>query len=133
MDKGKIMEKGTHEELLRIPIEKSASGKMLKGWYHDLWATQMGNDDSHRLDYLERRVKLLETQNARLLTDPLKGYKLGRAKRSDASVPAVPPMTFLKKSNSATTPESRNEEELSAEAVPFEPLILERARTNPGS
>ena len=40
---GKVLERGTHEELLRIPIVKSKDGKeMVSGLYHDLWNTQMG-------------------------------------------------------------------------------------------
>merc|ERR1711988_677142 len=36
MDKGSIMEQGSHEDLLKIPIKKCDDGKMLTGWYHDL-------------------------------------------------------------------------------------------------
>merc|ERR1712178_329934 len=35
MDNGLVMEKGTHEELLAIPIEKSDKGDVITGWYHD--------------------------------------------------------------------------------------------------
>merc|ERR1712139_730637 len=33
MEKGLIMEKGTHEELLAIPIKKASGGEVLTGWY----------------------------------------------------------------------------------------------------
>ena len=43
---GKIVERGTHAELLRIPIVKdAATGKMASGWYSDLWKTQMGEKE----------------------------------------------------------------------------------------
>ena len=45
VSQGRIVERGTHTELLRIPIEKDAGGKMLSGWYSDLWRTQMGEKD----------------------------------------------------------------------------------------
>ena len=45
VSQGRIVERGTHTELLRIPIEKDAGGKMLSGWYSDLWNTQMGEKD----------------------------------------------------------------------------------------
>merc|ERR1711988_965251 len=58
MEKGKIMEQGTHEQLLAIPIKKSSSGQTLTGWYHELWCSSMGNDDSQKISDLERRVKI---------------------------------------------------------------------------
>merc|ERR1719343_1488391 len=45
MDKGQIKEQDSHEGLLKIPIKKADDGKMVTGWYHDLWATQMGDGD----------------------------------------------------------------------------------------
>ena len=45
VSQGRIVERGTHTELLRIPIEKDTGGKMLSGWYSDLWRTQMGEKD----------------------------------------------------------------------------------------
>ena len=43
---GTIVERGTHAELLRIPIVKdAATGKMASGWYSDLWKTQMGEKE----------------------------------------------------------------------------------------
>merc|ERR1712159_550898 len=55
MDKGTIKEQGSHEELMKVPIEKGPGGEMLGGWYHDLWQTQHGKDDnSERLEALEQ-------------------------------------------------------------------------------
>merc|ERR1740138_1874714 len=33
MDKGSVVEEGSHEELVTIPIQKAASGRMVSGWY----------------------------------------------------------------------------------------------------
>merc|ERR1712093_436537 len=46
MDKGCIKEQGSHEELMKIPIEKSPDDEMIQGWYHDLWETQHGKEDN---------------------------------------------------------------------------------------
>merc|ERR1712039_834 len=43
MSKGHRVEEGSHGELLKIPIEKTASGQMLSGWYHDLRVTVWAN------------------------------------------------------------------------------------------
>merc|ERR1719326_593696 len=44
LDKGQVAEMGTHDELLEIDIEKDDDGKTIAGLYHDLWATQMGDN-----------------------------------------------------------------------------------------
>ena len=45
MQKGHVLERGTHAELLKIPIKKADDGeRMVSGLYHDLWQTQMGSD-----------------------------------------------------------------------------------------
>merc|ERR1712226_1718484 len=72
MDKGQVKERGSHGDLLQIPIEKSADGSVLSGWYHDLWSAQMGSDDAHELQVLQRRVKLLEAKNTRLMREAFK-------------------------------------------------------------
>merc|ERR1719159_2339315 len=61
MDKGCIKEQGSHEELMRIPIEKGPDGEMLCGWYHDLWETQHGKeDDSKCVEALEQEIEKLQ-------------------------------------------------------------------------
>jgi ATP-binding cassette subfamily B (MDR/TAP) protein 1 len=68
MDKGKIVEQGTHEELLAIPINKAEDGRTERtGWYNDLWTTQMGNDDHQKIRSLELRNKMLQEEVERLL------------------------------------------------------------------
>merc|ERR1712196_259840 len=61
MDKGCIKEQGSHEELMKIPIEKGPDGQMLRGWYHDLWQTQHGEEDkSERLEALAKENEKLK-------------------------------------------------------------------------
>merc|ERR1712093_614834 len=73
MDKGSIKEQGSHEELLKIPIEKGPDGEMLRGWYHDLWQTQHGTEtDDERVKLLEKENGQLREEVAQLKTDTLK-------------------------------------------------------------
>ena len=44
MDEGKKVEEGSHDELLKMPIKKDANGKIYKGYYHNQWDTQMGEE-----------------------------------------------------------------------------------------
>ena len=49
MDKGTIVEQGTHTELLELPIVKAADGgadggRTTGGIYRELWMTQMGGE-----------------------------------------------------------------------------------------
>ena len=44
MDKGKQVEAGTHDELMKLTVVKSESGNIITGWYRNLWDTQQGND-----------------------------------------------------------------------------------------
>eukprot|EP00746_Dinoflagellata_sp_MGD_P072318 gnl/MRDRNA2_/MRDRNA2_29360_c0_seq1.p1 gnl/MRDRNA2_/MRDRNA2_29360_c0~~gnl/MRDRNA2_/MRDRNA2_29360_c0_seq1.p1 ORF type:complete len:978 (+),score=236.21 gnl/MRDRNA2_/MRDRNA2_29360_c0_seq1:138-3071(+) len=60
MDQGCIKEQGSHDELMKIPIEKSPDGEMIQGWYHDLWETQHGKEDA------SGKVEALEKENAKL-------------------------------------------------------------------
>merc|ERR1711937_815509 len=61
MDKGCIKEAGSHEELMKIPIEKSPDGAMLSGWYHDLWQTQHGKEDKSKcVEALEQEIEKLQ-------------------------------------------------------------------------
>mmetsp|Transcript_107025 Transcript_107025/g.301119 ORF Transcript_107025/g.301119 Transcript_107025/m.301119 type:complete len:932 (+) Transcript_107025:1-2796(+) len=124
MDKGRIMEQGSHKDLLQIPIKKDEEGKMITGWYHDLWATQMGNDDSHRLQYLERRVKLLEEENARLLRGPVDRFRMGHVVRKEA--PPAPPMLELFRNKSAANEETSD----SKSKGPGPPPALLRSMTD---
>merc|ERR1711988_687318 len=73
MDKGCIKEQGSHEELMKIPIDKNSDGEMLRGWYHDLWKTQHGEEDnSERLEALQQEIEKLREQAAELQAELLK-------------------------------------------------------------
>merc|ERR1719387_2659581 len=73
MDKGSIKETGPHEELMKIPIEKGSDGEMLRGWYHDLWQTQHGEEkDSERVLVLEKENGQLREEIAELKTSKQK-------------------------------------------------------------
>jgi len=103
MDKGSVVEEGSHKELLEIPIVKKEDGSMLTGWYNDLWTTQMGTAESKepvseallapgRLAYLEKRAKELEKEVLRLrgLGGPSQRHKLGHALRADCAPEMIP-------------------------------------------
>jgi len=65
IDKGKNVEEGKHKDLLKIPITKDKDGKVLTGWYHDLWLTQM-KTDKNRITQLESQLKFMKARCARL-------------------------------------------------------------------
>lgn len=44
MHKGKKVEAGTHDELMKLEVVKSKSGAVVSGWYRNLWDTQQGDD-----------------------------------------------------------------------------------------
>lgn len=79
MDDGKKMEEGTHTELLQIPITKSLTGEMRSGWYHDLWATQMGET--------KERIVNKSIQSIQL-SDDLPDRSRGPIMQSANSIPA---------------------------------------------
>jgi len=67
MDKGKCVEQGPHEELMAIPVKKDADGKMISGYYHDLWDTQMRSDKSEdSLKTVKTKLKFAEERNEHL-------------------------------------------------------------------
>lgn len=85
MNKGHIMEAGTHEELLEIEITKETKDDgtevTLTGWYRELWETQNGKTSSHGdvsdtsahthkwIAHLEAKVRALESSNRKLRRD----------------------------------------------------------------
>lgn len=97
MDKGHVVEQGSHEALLEIPIRRGEGGATSSGWYHDLWATQMGGggggdavDDP--TPSLRRRTKELEGEVARLRADLLRLRKRGGITRSAEPLGLVQPL-----------------------------------------
>ena len=41
MDKGRKVEEGTHEQLLKIKVVKAKDDKVVQGYYHNQWDTQV--------------------------------------------------------------------------------------------
>jgi ABC-type multidrug transport system fused ATPase/permease subunit len=119
MEKGKIMEQGTHEQLLAIPVKKSSSGQTLTGWYHELWCSSMGNDDSQKMSDLERRVKIQQEEIKRLLQGPVK-TRLGYGNEVAKQLKAPPTLLTLRRAASENVDDHK-----SAPAPPL--LNLERA------
>jgi len=119
MDKGRIKEQGTHEELLAIPIKKSSNGETITGWYHELWCSSMGNDDTQKMSDLERRVKILQEENKRLLQGPLQ-TKHGHGNEVARQVNEPPTLLTLRRAV------SEHVDDIKSLPVP-ERLSLERA------
>jgi len=112
MDKGHKVEEGSHEELLRIPIEKASSGRMISGWYHDLWNTQMGNSNGQsdcgscekaRAKFLEARVQKLEAELRRQYRRQSGESATSHLPNAGhiTSLPPPPPLKYIKAWSSA--------------------------------
>ena len=43
-DKGRKVEEGTHDELMRIQVLKDEDETVYQGYYHNQWDTQMGEE-----------------------------------------------------------------------------------------
>lgn len=96
MDKGSVKESGSHDQLMRIDVEKDASGGMRSGWYRDLYETQHGKNDHERkyqlvkkeLSFLKWEMMQLKEDNVNMSSraHTIKNFKLGRAKRSAGQI-----------------------------------------------
>merc|ERR1719453_357414 len=60
LDKGHVLEKGSHDELLEIEIQKDEYGKTVHGLYRELWETQHGKTDAEK----EKAAKEREAAHA---------------------------------------------------------------------
>merc|ERR1711988_1548289 len=99
LDKGRVVEQGTHEELLVIPIEKDSRGKTIAGIYNDLWTTQMGAaKDSDRLALeakaeaalAKRHIAKLESE----LSEIKREYKSFKAQKTLTIVSVKSPVSL---------------------------------------
>jgi ABC-type multidrug transport system fused ATPase/permease subunit len=68
LDKGRKVEEGSHAQLLEIPIVQTENKKMISGYYHDLWSTQMREDKS-RTKELKSQIIFFQERCARLEGD----------------------------------------------------------------
>ena len=66
MDKGHVIESGSHDELLAKTVVKDKDGKTTQGLYRDLWETQMGtkdkDNDKKKIESLMIQVEDLKWQ-----------------------------------------------------------------------
>jgi len=61
-DHGEVKEQGTHDELMSIAVTKE-DNKIVTGWYHNLWDTQMGmGDNVLSIQQLEKKIAALEDE-----------------------------------------------------------------------
>eukprot|EP00940_MAST-03C_sp_MAST-3C-sp2_P003373 g3373.t1 len=79
MDDGRIVETGTHEELLKIPIVREEDDTVVKGFYHHLWNESGVHDMS-----AERRLAALESENCMLKKCILEMKTMQRRRRSSS-------------------------------------------------
>jgi len=85
MDKGSVKESGSHDDLMKIDIEKDCNGNMKKGWYRDLYETQHGKSDEvdklkSQLANLTQELAELREEKCQLRRDTIQMLKLGRAR-----------------------------------------------------
>merc|ERR1719450_300185 len=135
MNEGSIKESGPHDELMRIEIEKDASGNMVKGWYRDLYETQHGKSDKEdpsntevlkaELDSTKQMLNVLKEENTRLRTEQVESRKLELGKRIDRILDEVPLQLNLTRHITETVPYCSHDEN-----VPPMRLTLDRARTS---
>ena len=138
MQKGHVLERGTHDELLKIAIEKAADGKsMLSGLYHDLWKTQMGDEkkDGEKTSQTVKRLmgevaslkkQLARTEAARVVMPltPRSAYK----KEVNRFRPVSRQVSF--KENRVVSLDSDGEIDEGDAGVPTPPAVV-RSRTAP--
>lgn len=99
LEKGHVVEQGSHEELLDIPIQKDSRGKTIAGIYNDLWTTQMGAaKDSDRLALeakaeaalAKRHIAKLESE----LSEIKREYKSFKAQKTLTIVSVKSPVSL---------------------------------------
>jgi len=72
MERGAIKEAGSHNELMKIEVQKDTDGNMKTGWYRDLYETQHGkNDTEGELEKLKKELAQTKQQVSSLKLDNL--------------------------------------------------------------
>jgi len=134
MDKGCIQESGPHAELMKIEVDKDASGTMRRGWYRDLYETQHGKGESKeeienlKAELASMKNVLLEVKedNAQLKGDTIRDLKLRRATRThQLGMKLIPPPLDLLRHTS-----EHGTCVVTDENMPPPPLNLHRAKTS---
>ena len=96
MDKGRIVERGTHKEMLKAQITTSERGEVsiaepeetvTGGWYHNMWSTEMADDEEAPAATVQT-VESLE-ESCKQLAEQLKEQKeqLRQAKQDSVDTP----------------------------------------------
>jgi ABC-type methionine transport system ATPase subunit len=81
MEKGKKVEEGSHEELLKLQVKKDSDGTVIQGYYHTQWDTQMGEESFGSAEHMNG-----EQLNGRekYFTDEIAKLVKERGKRAEA-------------------------------------------------
>lgn len=87
LDKGHVLEKGSHDELLEIEIQKDEHGKTVHGLYRELWETQHGKTDAEKEKAAKEREAAHAVEVAQLTAELAKlRERVNGEKRNQASV-----------------------------------------------
>jgi ABC-type multidrug transport system ATPase subunit len=138
MDKGSIKESGSHDELMKIEVEKDANGNMKQGWYRDLYETQHGKSEGKEeleslkaeLANAKQELAGLKEENAELRAGEIKLINTRRSQQIKADL--LHPMPTLLKLVRQTSENgcciSNGDKENLPPSPP--PLALKRASTH---
>jgi ABC-type multidrug transport system fused ATPase/permease subunit len=107
LDKGRVAEQGTHDELLEIKIEKDENGATVAGLYNDLWATQMGVRKPEDCEMLKQATARAVAAELRLASLELKLVTLGALEA--VSEPGERPPTPSRSSSSSSSEDGEHE------------------------
>merc|ERR1711959_855995 len=108
MEKGCIKESGSHTELMKLEVQKDASGHMITGWYRDLYETQHGKSGDHQkevntlkleLEKMKQEVAKLRKDNAHLQKNSISDFKFRKSQPSPGHLPHLLPLPLVRQSS----------------------------------